>query len=431
MLTKNGHAGLYAYKLQAHKICDLKDLQEMRQHFAKERRLRNAERRNVQRNKKQKVKKISNGKRTTVTRMHQSHFCCKCDAHHTGHNKVSCMNLKGVPPKSRFIPRQLRMKSKVVQSNRRVSNRSDKTAANKYEKRVSLTNPEMKNSERGPKTNLDATDISILELHNKFNFASQAYAINAFANPEYSFNQQKRKLKVLNSLIDEGRKNEKQLVKARATLIANSVLTEKELIRSHPRRLFLKRNCAVKQEELKLRRIPLKKHIKIGHKIKNKKGKMRKFDPMERAYSTEEVMMAETEMSSDSNQGSDLFSTMGEAITNMMQTTEPANVTVVEPASSQISVIPEEVKEGDEEEGLQEIEESEIPSGTETELEKKEEKAELEQKEEKEEQNINLNRRMKKKQILYPPFLHHHNKLKLHKFQIRNHHPHQQNHNKN
>ena len=303
-LSSNRNAGLYACKLQ-HRETNVgrnryfNDLsfQEMGNHFAKERRMKNAEMQKVRRLKTQKAreKMQENG---VAAKLHDR-YCHGCERRDYG-CKLSTTTQKPhkVPHKTAFIPRELRVNMRSTHAVNNTPSKSNRIYRSMTHKKVPRVNPK---SEENFKTNMDAAEFSILELRQKFNKKSQELAHDAVANPFYSIDQQKQKLRMLNSLIHECEKMTRNLNKAKSTLIWNITWKSKDILRSHPKHLHLKRNCAIRQAELKIRRLPLKRNICVAHKNKSYKGAgLNDYEEM--AFSSEEVLEAENEMSVEDTQ---------------------------------------------------------------------------------------------------------------------------------
>ena len=166
-LSSNRHAGLYAYKVRLHRLCNIEDLQEMGKHFAKERRMRNAERRKVNRVRSQKLKR--NLQENFVSaRSQTSHFCRGCEKNLHTHKQSSCETLNRVPPKVAFVPRGLKRNGRATQGINRVPNKSNEKVDKRIEELRKLSwermaSPRKSNgkSENGVETNFDAADLSI------------------------------------------------------------------------------------------------------------------------------------------------------------------------------------------------------------------------------------------------------------------------------
>ena len=296
-LTSNCKAGLYAYKLKMRRIGNARSLQEMEKHFAKERMMRNAERRNFQRLKAQKMKR-NFCERERSHRGHGGYQSRACDvmSQHV-HTKVCPPVLTG---KARVasIPRQRREGHNKTLKPTRVPNRSERIHTRRASQAKTFLN---KKCGASPSTNFDAAEISIMALRQKFRNESRAFAIDALSNSSYDIDQQKRKLKVLNAIIHSSRENMNDMSKSRAVLISNLAWAEKEQVRANSRRLFIRRNLAIQQLVKSLRRVS-KRSLRIGHK--NRKG-----CNLERAMSTE-VLDAELEAGEEAPFFSDPTSTI-------------------------------------------------------------------------------------------------------------------------
>ena len=310
ILTSNVKAGLYAYKLDMKRIRNTSDLQEMGKHFTKERMRKNAELRKVRRVKTQKVR--AKKREETTVRTASNIFCIPCKSHVYGHRNAE---------KPAFIPSQLKMRTRCVRQERHSRNKSARTFAKTQHE--SFAGQMKAKCDEFQKTKMDEADISIMALRKKFNHSSKAYAADAIANREYDLAQQKLKLLMLNEMIHDSTNLAKELMKARAVMISNMAWKEKELIRSHPKRLHLSRNCIIKQAKMRSKRLPLRRYIKIAHKTKNCRSKGCDNDWRERALSSEEVLEAEHEVSSDQANLSGFFqSVVREAFNRGPQVTQ-------------------------------------------------------------------------------------------------------------
>ena len=213
----------------------------MGNHFVKERKVKNAELRKVRRTKSQKFRK--NREENQIGRSSREQYpYCKVHANsHFGCCKKPVTYSKGVKPA--YVPKQLRTTHVTMNKSAKVKHVqcSNKYTVHKARKQVK--------SESSGKTKMDAANISILELRKRFKFESQAYAIDAFANKDFSLDQQKLKLRVLNALIQDGKQSKEKLTKARAILISNMAWSEKEMIRSSARYGECQRNFNAKKKQ--------------------------------------------------------------------------------------------------------------------------------------------------------------------------------------
>ena len=166
-LTSNRHDGLYAYRvnhqMNGH-LKDVIDLREMEKHLVKERKKKNAERRNFQRKKMQKVKKSFCGKKKS-SNGHGSYWCRACE------NKSHYAHTREYPlitaPKrtTAFIPRELKERTK---STVRQSNFPNKNARILFEKPVQKKLQNKKKSGVSSPSNCNAAKILIMTLRGKF-----------------------------------------------------------------------------------------------------------------------------------------------------------------------------------------------------------------------------------------------------------------------
>ena len=266
VLTSNRHAGLYAYKLSLRRVKDFENLQEMDKHFVKERKLKNAEMRKLRKAKEQKVMAKLCEKKIAPRASNSYQYCGIHRNRMNGCERVQ-VRRTAVPEKSAFVPKELKMRHGTVLNRVGLPNKSARTSVGVSCKRVK---EKRSKCERLNSTNFDEGDFSILTLRQKFSYASKAYAAEAIANTTFDFTQQKRKLRVMNELIHECNDLTKQFVKARAALISNLTWKQKESVRANTLRLHLKRNCAIKHQELKNSRLPLKNILESCTRIRAK-----------------------------------------------------------------------------------------------------------------------------------------------------------------
>ena len=288
ILLKNRHAGLYACKLGNGPRHNVVDLQETEKRFAKVRRTRRAE--GVKNAKfhghfekvRQNVKQEKSYDRYCRGCERTNHFGCK-----------KALDTRVIDRKPAFIPRQLKDKH-----NQRVKQVTKGDKIGKTNFKMSRNGNADHHEKRRAKSsmNFDAAEISVMALRQKFKMAATAFAADAMVNEHYDLDQQKKKLRLLNTLIHMCRDVSSSATKARGILISNLAWKEKEMVQANSRRLHFQRNCSIKVNEMKLRRTPLKRIIKVAHK--NGKGCERKRPTFfeERAMSTE-ALDAEIELS--------------------------------------------------------------------------------------------------------------------------------------
>ena len=221
---ENQHAGLYAVRLNRSKRSESANLQEMGKHFVKERKAKSSKSVKSRKN-KQNVRVFAQGNKRN------DRNCHVCPMYGCKKEMTACTSQE----KPAFIPRQLRMNHKNGKSKvSRVNKKGSKIGLTST-KRSGKWNHQNKSYQARSQTNFDAAEISIMALQTKFQLAANAFASDAMTNEFYELDQQKKKLRMLNSLIHTCKGMGNHAKKARGILISNMAWKEKEMVRANCR----------------------------------------------------------------------------------------------------------------------------------------------------------------------------------------------------
>ena len=204
---KNDKAGLYAYKVNKHDV----SLREMGRHFDKERQRKRVKASNFKRNESQKMRK-------TTRRMSFYGGCNRDSLNVQSHDWYQPHNEKSVKVYKNSGSRNVQghyNRRNCLRNNRQIPNKSYEVRAHRFK----VSNKQ--------KTKIDIEDIAIRELMEKFKHRGGRYAKNALSIPNYDTDQQKKKLKMLNSLIHSCHEVSSRANEARNVLVSNLRLRER------------------------------------------------------------------------------------------------------------------------------------------------------------------------------------------------------------
>lgn len=234
----NQKASLYACKLKE-RVKNFDNLQEMELHFAKERKIRNAELRRFKKKKVKNVKKNSRGNQVTaVTR--------------NGYSQTRMANNQHtVAKQTGFIPKGLLEAKRLTREAIRDGNKNERTFETVPKRKVYKSTVTLhSNKKEKSTTNFDAVEMSVIELMKKLNKVASQFVDDVVANEDFDFDQQKRKLHVLNMMMDASQDTTEVIKKAKRILMANKQLNLHTSSRRYQGQCQ-RRQCKKKRESLR------------------------------------------------------------------------------------------------------------------------------------------------------------------------------------